>query len=187
MRLFAAIGIPEEIGDSLAALMGGLPGADWVDPPSYHITLRFIGEVGRAHAEEIDAELAEISARPFDLSLAGIDFFHTGGRPRTLWARVEPSRALAGLARKVDRAVVHTDLPPEDRAFTPHVTLARLRDVAMPKLMEFVQANALLRLPPFGVDHFTLFESRQGGGGPVYHKLADYPLTNAGAEAADLS
>lgn len=180
MRLFAAVSIPEDIGESLSAIGRGLEGANWLDSASYHITLRFIGEVGRAHAEEIDAELAEISARSFSLSLAGVDFFHTGGRPRTLWARVEPCRALSHLARKVDRAVVHTELPPEERAFTPHVTLARLRDVSMPKLMEFVQANALLRLPPFIVDRFTLYESRQGGGGPVYHPLADYSLVSAG-------
>jgi 2'-5' RNA ligase len=177
MRLFAAIAVPEEIGEALAAMTGGLPGADWVDPDSYHVTLRFIGEVGRAHAEEIDAALADIAAPAFALSLAGIDFFQTASRPRTLWARVEPSPALGHLARKIDRAVVQTDLPPEDRAFTPHVSIARLRDAALPAVMNFITRHALFRAPPFTVDRFTLFESRQGSGGPVYAPLADYELS----------
>lgn len=180
MRLFAAIAIPEDIADELVALAGNLLGADWVDPGAYHITLRFIGEVGRAQAEEIDAALAEIVAPSFSLSVAGVDFFRTGGRPRTLWARVEPSPALAHLARKIDRAVVQTDMPGEVRAFTPHVTIARLRDVPLQAVMKFVQACALFRARSFAIDRFTLFESRQGGGEPAYFPLADYPLLGTG-------
>jgi 2'-5' RNA ligase len=180
MRLFAAIGIPDDIGEDLLALSCGMPGADWTDPDTYHITLRFIGEVGRAHAEEIDAALAGVAAPAFDLALAGVDFFQTAGRPRTLWARVEPSPALAHLARKIDRAVAGTGLPREDRAFTPHVTIARLRGAALPDAMDFVQRHALFRAPPFTVDRFTLYESRQGRGGPVYVPLADYGLGGGG-------
>jgi 2'-5' RNA ligase len=176
MRLFVALAIPEAVSEELVGMSENLPGANWVDAESYHVTLRFIGEVGRAHAEEIDAALAEITAAPFTLSLAGVDYFATAGRPRTLWARVEPSAALSHLARKIDRAVVQTDLPPEDRAFTPHVTLARLRDVPLPAVMGFIQAQALFRAAPFLVDRFTLFESRQGSGAPVYIRLADYTL-----------
>jgi len=176
MRLFVAVMLPEEIREQLWSLSEGLPGADWTDPDTYHITLRFIGEVGRAHAQEIDAALADITAPEFAISLAGVDFLQTAGRPRVLWARVEPSPALAHLARKLDRAVALTDLPSEERAFTPHVTIARLRDAPLPKVMQFVQHNALFRAGPFPIDRFSLFESRQGKGGPVYHRLADYGL-----------
>jgi 2'-5' RNA ligase len=183
MRLFVGIALPEEIRDLLVDLTGGIPGADWVDPDSYHVTLRFIGEVGRAHAEEIDAALAELVAPPFAMSLTGVDFFQTAGRPRVLWARVEPSGSLSHLARKVDRAVVQTELPSEERAFVPHVTIARLRDVTLPKVMAFVQHNALFRAGPIPVDRFVLFESLQGRGGPVYHPLAEY-LLGVPADAA---
>jgi len=176
VRLFAAIGIPADIQEWLLALPGGLPGADWVDAETAHVTLRFIGEVGRGHAEEIDTALAEISAPGFEMALAGIDFFQTAGRPRVLWAGVEAPAELAYLARKIDRTVVETGLPSEDRSFTPHVTVARLRDASLPQVMRFVTGHALFRTPPFAVDRFTLFESRQGKGGPAYFPLADYPL-----------
>jgi 2'-5' RNA ligase len=184
MRLFVGIALPDSVGAALWGLAGGLDGADWVDPGSYHITLRFIGEVGRADAEEIDAALAELVAPRFALSLAGIDIFQTAGRPRTLWARVEKAPPLLHLVRKVERAIVQAGRPPEDRSFTPHVTLARLRDASMPAVMRFIADHALFRSGSFPVDHFTLFESRQGGGGPAYHRLADYDLAAAGMTRA---
>jgi 2'-5' RNA ligase len=176
MRLFVAIPVPAETGERLWALTGGLEGAWWMPPETYHLTLRFIGDADRHEAADLDAALAEIAFPGFDLSLAGIDFFGTASRPRVLYARVDGSLPLNQLARKIDRAARQAELPREDRAFTPHVTIARLRDVSLVATMAFVQQRALFRAPPFTVDHFTLYESRQGGGGPAYIPLADYPL-----------
>jgi 2'-5' RNA ligase len=176
MRLFVALAIPEEIGDRLSALTGGVPGARWMPPETYHLTLRFIGDADRHEAEALDLALADIAAPPFELALAGVDFFGTAGRPRVLWAGVDPSLALHQLARKIDRATRRAELPREDRAFTPHVTLARLSDTSLVATMAFVQQKALFRAPPFTVDHFTLYESRQGNGEPAYIRLVDYPL-----------
>jgi len=183
MRLFVGIKLPEPVAESLWSRCEGFPGADWTDPDTYHVTLRFIGEVGRAHAEEIDDALSELAVPGFAMTLAGVDFFQTAGRPRVLWARVEPSPALTLLARKIDRAVVQTELPPEERTFTPHVSIARLRDAPLPRVMEFVQRNALFRVDPFPVDRFILFESRQGRSGPVYHALAEYILRSGREES----
>jgi 2'-5' RNA ligase len=179
MRLFAAIEIPPEIRESLWGLTEGLPGADWVDPETYHITLRFIGDAGRAETEEIDQALSELSTPGFALSLAGVDFFQTAGRPRSLWAGVSRSPPLLQLARRIDRVIVEGGRNPEERAFTPHVTIARLSDIGAPQVMRFVGQHALYRSPPFAVDRFTLFESRQGKGGPAYAPLADYALGGA--------
>lgn len=181
MRLFAAIGIPGDIGARLAALQtGGPPGATWTDPDSFHVTLRFIGETGFAEAEEIAAALAALSAPGFEIQLAGVDAFRTGLRPRLLWVGLAPNPALIDLARKIDRALPERDAPPtKERKITPHVTIARLKDAPMPAVMRFICDNALFRAPGFAVDHFTLYESRQGAGGPVYVPLADYPLGGA--------
>lgn len=177
MRLFVGIAIPPEIGERLWALTGGVHGAHWMAPETYHLTLRFLGEAGRAHAEELDAMLHEVEAPAFEIALAGVDYFGTAGRPRVLWAGVDPSLELSQLARKVDRAARKAEFPREDRAFTPHVTLARLRDTSLVETMAFVAQKALFRAPPFAVEQFTLFESRQGSGGPAYIPLADYPLS----------
>jgi RNA 2',3'-cyclic 3'-phosphodiesterase len=179
MRLFVGIAIPAEIGDRLWALTGGVEGAHWMPSDTYHLTLRFIGESGRPQAEELDAILAEVEMPPFEIALAGIDYFGTSSRPRVLWAGVDPSLPLHQLARKVDRAVRQAEFPREERAFTPHVTIARLHGTSLIETMVFVQEKALFRAPAFTVDHFTLFESRQGRGDPAYFPLADYPLAVA--------
>jgi 2'-5' RNA ligase len=176
MRLFAAIELPERVRQSLAMLSGGIPGARWVEPDSYHVTLRFIGEVDNGQAADIGAQLAELAAPSFDLELSGIGQFNTGGRPRVVWVGVQSSPALSHLARKIDRAIAAAGLPPEDRNFAPHVSIARLRNAAMPRVARYLSEHALFRASIFTVKHFTLFESLQGNDRPVYVPLADYPL-----------
>jgi len=176
MRLFVAIEIPAEIRARLQMLSGGVPGARWVESESYHLTLRFLGGLDRPSAEEIDLSLAELSAPAFTLTLAGIGQFGGGRRVRAIWVGVDAEPALIHLARKVDRAIVAAGLPPDDRNFTPHVTIARLKDAPMERVMRFVSENALFRAPAFPVDRFALFESRQGNDRPVYVKLAEYEL-----------
>ncbi|HTJ64437.1 MAG TPA: RNA 2',3'-cyclic phosphodiesterase [Alphaproteobacteria bacterium] len=177
MRLFVGIAIPPSVGGKLWSLTSGLPGARWMPPETYHLTLRFLGDAGRPQAEELDAMLSMVAMPAFELALAGIDYFGTAGRPRVVWAGVDPSLPLHQLARRVDRAARQADFPREDRGFTPHVTLARLQETSLVELMAFIQQKALFRAPPFLVEQFTLFESRQGGGGPAYIPLADYPLS----------
>jgi 2'-5' RNA ligase len=181
MRLFVGIAIPDEIGERLRALTGGVEGAHWMPADTYHLTLRFIGESGRPQAEELDTMLSAIEMPPFEVALAGIDYFGTSSRPRVLWAGVDPSLALHRLARKVNRAARQAEFPRDERAFTPHVTIARLHGTSLIETMAFVQQKALFRAPAFAVDHFTLFESRQGSGDPAYFPLADYPLAVASA------
>jgi 2'-5' RNA ligase len=176
MRLFVAIEIPADIRERLRAMSGGVPGARWTEAESYHLTLRFIGEADPPTAEHIDLLLSELSAPAFDLELAGIGQFNSGRRARSLWVGVAPTPALAHLARKIDRAVVAAGLPPDDRTFTPHVTIARLKDSPMDRVMRFLSENALFRAPAFAVDRFTLFESRQGKERAVYVPLAEYLL-----------
>jgi len=179
MRLFVGIAIPPDIGERLWALTGGVKGARWMPPETYHLTLRFIGEAGRPQAEELDAMLRTIEAPAFELALAGVNYFGTASRPRVLWAGVDPSLPLHQLARKVDRAARQAEFPRDDRAYTPHVTIARLHDTSLVEAMAYVQQKALFRAPPFTVTQFTLFESRQGKAEPAYIPLADYPLIGA--------
>ena len=179
MRLFVGIAIPPEIGERLWALTGGVKGARWMPPETYHLTLRFIGEAGRPQAEELNAMLQTIEAPSFELAVAGVNYFGTASRPRVLWAGVDPSLPLHQLARKVDRAARQAEFPRDDRAYTPHITIARLHDTSLVEAMAYVQQKALFRAPPFTVERFTLFESRQGKAEPAYIPLADYPLIGA--------
>lgn len=178
-RLFVGLTLPEFMRDQLAFLQDGLPGARWVDPDNYHLTLRFIGAVDRHDAADIDGTLQGIDAAAFDLSLSGLGVFGQGKKTRALFANVGTVPGLNHLQSKVESAVVRAGQPPEPRKFSPHVTLARFRSPHPGHVQSFVERNGLFRAGPIVVESFVLFESRMGKGGSVYDVLAEYPLRQA--------
>ena len=95
LRLFVGIEFPPELKLRLSLLSTGMPGARWVDAGNFHLTLRFIGEVGRDVAADIDDALGRLRARRFTLQLAGTGVFG-GDRPRALWVGVEREPELCG-------------------------------------------------------------------------------------------
>ena len=101
-RLFAGLEIPAEIGQSLSNLRGGLPGARWIDPENYHVTLRFIGDIDGVSANEIASMLVRVNRKPFDVKVQGLTSFG-GKKPRAVVAAVEPSRALIELQAEQER------------------------------------------------------------------------------------
>jgi len=123
-RLFTGLEIPAEIGQTLSHLRGGLPGARWIDPENYHVTLRFIGDIDGIAANEIASLLFRINRKPFEVALQGLSSFG-GKKPRAVVASVVPSRPLIELQAELERLMQRIGLDPEGRKFTPHVTLAR--------------------------------------------------------------
>lgn len=177
MRLFVALDLPWPLRQRLASLAAsGIPGAKWVPPENYHMTLRFIGEAQRHLAEEIDHALAALRARDFTLTLAGVGTFDKGGRATSLWVGVERNPQLDHLRGKIETALQRLGLEPERRRFNPHVTLARLDNPAEAKLAAFVQAHNLFRSEPIQVEHFTLFSSQLGKEQAVYTAEVEYAL-----------
>jgi 2'-5' RNA ligase len=178
MRLFVALDLPWDLRQRIAALAGGgLPGARWVPPENYHLTLRFIGETPGYRAEEIDIALAGLRARGFQLSLSGVGTFAKGGRSTALWLGVERNPQLDHLQNKIETALQRAGLEAERRRFQPHVTLARLDNVAEGKLVSYVQAHNLFRTDPVPVTHFTLFSSQLGKEASVYTAEVEYALS----------
>jgi len=175
IRLFTAIEIPESVRLRLSLLQGGVPGARWVPIENMHLTLRFIGEVDHAVARDIDDVLAEIRAPSFPLALKGVGEF---GRKeaRSLWAGVSDGQALQHLAAKVESALQRMGLPAETRKYSPHLTLARLKDVAIGEIQTFLTAHALFQSEPFEVKAFTLFSSQKTASGSRYRMESVYPL-----------
>src|SRR6266478_5602512 len=174
LRLFVGIGFPPELRLRLSLLCGGVPGAKWVDPGNFHLTLRFIGEVGEPVAADIDEALSRLRARRFTLQIAGTGVF--GDKPRSLWAGVERIPELVGLRDKIEQSLIRVGLPPESRKFAPHVTLARLRDPPLDQLRDFLSANAQFGADPLPVKGFSLIASFQTKAGSVYEDQADYSL-----------
>ena len=176
MRLFVALYLPWEVRRQLAQLVSALPGARWLPPDNYHITLRFMGEMPAHRAEELDLALAALRGKRFTLQLGGVGVFEKAGRPQTLFVAVERTPQLDHLQAKIETAVQRIGFEPERRRFTPHVSLARL-DAAPPgKLVEWLQRHNLLRAEPLAVEHFTLFSSQLGKDGAAYTAEVEYPL-----------
>jgi len=176
LRLFVGIEFPPELKLRLSLLCTGVPGARWVDPGNFHLTLRFIGEISEDIAADVDEALVRVKAGRFSLQLAGAGIFG-GNRPRALWVGVERSPELIRLRDRIEHALVRAGLEPEERKFTPHVTLARLREPELDKLCHFLAMHAQFRATPLPVERFSLIASFPTKAGSVYEDQADYPLT----------
>ena len=174
-RLFTGVEIPSEIGQSLAMLRGGLPGARWIDPENYHLTLRFIGDVDDMVAGEVASLLGRVRRGSFELHLAGLGSF--GGRkPRAVVANVAPTQQLIEVQAEQERLMQRIGLEPEGRKYTPHVTLARLRESSSRDVADYLAVRGLFRTTAFKVSRFVLFSSRNSVGGGPYVVEASYPL-----------
>ena len=177
LRLF--IGLTFEGGYSrrLCHLMEGVEGVHWQPQDNLHLTLRFLGDVSPADAEDLDAELARITAPAFDLTLQGVGWFGIGERVQNLHAVSRPDPILDGLKRQVDRACQRAGFPPEGRKFKPHVTLARSRAVRLEAAQPWLAENGDLRLAMGDVEAFHMISSHSSGAGRAYRVESSYPLT----------
>ncbi len=184
-RLFTGLEIPSDIGQSLSTLRGGLPGAHWIDPENYHVTLRFVGEVDDVIAHEVASMLGRVRRGAFELRVEDLKSF--GGRkPRALVATLGPGQgvmdqgvmdqAVMELQAEHERLMQRVGLEPEGRKYIPHVTLARLRQSSNRQVADYLALRAPFRSPPFKVSRFVLFSSRASGGGGPYVVEAAYPL-----------
>jgi RNA 2',3'-cyclic 3'-phosphodiesterase len=174
-RLFAGLEVPSHVTSILSMLRGGLHGARWVEPCDYHITLRFIGDIGNRQAAEIDSLLAEVNRGPFPLRIAGLGSFG-GNNPHSIYAAVEPNRALEALQNEVDRLVRACGVAPDKRRFQPHVTLARVRGATSLDVADYLACRGWFPSQPYVADRFVLYSARASTGGGPYIVEADYPL-----------
>ena len=176
IRLFAAIAIPPEIGEGLERRQQGLPGARWRPLDTLHVTLRFFGEITEPVAADLDAELAAIPGRPFELNLQGVGTFGEGGEVHALWAGVGDCDPLRVLAGRCEAAARRAGLKADTRAYKPHVTLAYLKRADPGRVAAWVQAHNLVKSPPFRVDCFGLYSSWRSGDGSRYDLEREYLL-----------
>lgn len=177
-RLFIGIRIPTNLQGRLVGLQSGVPGAKWVAPENFHITLSFLGDMDESRFEDLHNCLKDISAPSFDVTLAGTGAFGSKA-PNLLWAGLEPCAALVALQSKLAGRLVRASLLTETRKYSPHVTLAYLRGGRTAKDLKlgpwFEQTAPFLSVP-FKATNFTLIESRLSDSGSSYIDLEDYPL-----------
>ena len=176
-RLFTGLAVPAEIGEALKIHQGGLPGARWIEPGDFHVTLRFLGDVEATVADDVVEALSEMRARPpLTVTLDGLGIFG-GDRPRALYASVVPEAGLMDLQAEQERLVRRAGVEPERRKFTPDVTLARLRRDATPEATAMYLSQASVFAPlTYTSDRVTLFSARDSTGGGPYVAEAEFPF-----------
>lgn len=188
IRIFIAIELPHEVKVELASLENRLKEGrhsfvKWVAPDSIHLTLKFLGNIAPARVPQIVASLA-VAAQgisPFNLQLGGLGAFPNLNRPRVIWVGIEgDAEKLALLQRNVDSSLSALGFASDSRAFSPHLTLGRLREKVSPgesqgfgqgvSSIEAVQGSS------FQVRSFALIKSRLTQEGAIYSRLASIEL-----------
>ncbi|SIQ87929.1 2'-5' RNA ligase [Rhizobium sp. RU20A] len=178
-RLFTALEIPRSAAMSLSLLRGGLPGARWIDVENYHITLRFIGDVDGRTADEIVDRLDRIERPEFEIQLSGTGAFGSK-KPHSVFAGVSASPEMSALQAEIERICQRLGLPADPRKFTPHVTLARLRNTRVEDVVTYLAGRGNFHTLPFTVGRFVLLSSRDSVGGGPYLTEEVFPLMETG-------
>ena len=173
-RLFTGLEIPSDLASDLGMLRGGISGARWIDTDFYHLTLRFIGDIDHATARDVCGTLEKIRRPAFTVTLEGLDSFG-GGKPRAIVAKAKPAAPLVELQAEQERLMRRIGIRPEPRNFTPHITLARLRDASSTAVAAYLTTRGFFSRR-FEATRFVLFSSRAATGGGPYLVEAAYPL-----------
>ncbi len=187
LRLFVAVDLPEDVREALDRLQSDLrqrelSGLRWVRPEGVHLTLKFLGETPAGRVAAIEGALATalLGTEPFRLALGVPGTF--GGRrgPRVVWLDITGDvQRLRGLQAAVEGAMVGVGFAPEERQYSPHLTLARVPQPPRPGTAERVSRALEAVEPPraeFEVREIVLIRSRLQPGGAVYERLAGFPL-----------
>lgn len=199
MRLFIALDIDEHIRSRIGRFLDGVSGfapeARWVQLESLHITLKFIGEKAEEIVTRLQGELNAIRVPSFTVSFSGFGFFPTPKAPRVFWIGTQAGAALQQLASAIDEKTARLGIPKEERAFSPHLTLARKsgasgaprrQDGDWPnRVFERLQQRlAALPKPEFGTmtaHEFFLYQSQLSRSGSRYTKLHSFAFASNAA------
>ncbi len=194
MRLFIALDIDDAIRTHISRFIDGVSGfapeARWVKPESLHVTLKFIGEQPEPIVEQIKNALSAVKAAPMPIRFQGYGFFPTAKSPRVFWIGMEAGPELAVLAAAIDETTATLGIPKEDRAYSPHLTLARgsggsgsprwrKEDGPNRNFQRLQEKLAALPAPDFGTmtaHEFFLYQSKLSPKGSIYTKLAGFKL-----------
>ncbi len=180
-RVFVAINFPEKVKNQLFSLRERRPDlpAMFTKRDSLHLTLAFLGYLDDEQIIALTTVLKEAASRcePFDLALDSISYGPSNEKPRMVWARGPALAPLDALKQNMEKLLSESVgglYTPDSRHFSPHVTLARLKNCHLQKLPEI---NERFKLS-FPVTSFELMESELKRSGAEYRVLESFPLGN---------
>ncbi len=188
MRLFTGLDLPGDLTGNLEELVRRLKPAariQWSPPANLHVTTKFIGEWPEARLDELKAALAGLPGRTvIPVRIRRLGFFPNPHAPRIFWCGIE-APGLPELAADTDSATAALRIPRERKAFSPHLTLARITlaqsrgQVELQSLRESVAALGEPEFGDFRAGSYFLYQSTLRPAGSVYTKLAEFPLTKS--------
>ena len=188
VRSFIAIELPDELKEALNQLqahfrLSGLPSVKWVDPYSIHLTLKFLGNIAVAKISEITQAIREAAQgiTPFRLETKGLGAFPGLKRVQVVWIGIGGEvEKLSQFQQRIDSALVPLGFTAESRSFTPHLTLARLRDQAFPdereRLGQLIASAKFETAHVIKVDSINLMKSQLTREGAIYTRLDSVDL-----------
>jgi 2'-5' RNA ligase len=183
LRCFLAVPLPSPLKQSVGKMMRGLreAGADvkWVPEQNLHITLKFLGATDEEKIEEITGALRKkISPRPaFYITIGGVGRFPGGRHPRVIWVGIQEYGPLEYIYSDIEDVMKKIGYPPEDRPFSPHLTIGRVRSgKRLPELLIRLDEFRAASFDGFEVKGVTLMKSELKPGGAEYSSLAEIPL-----------
>jgi 2'-5' RNA ligase len=183
MRLFVALEIPSAVRENLSELLKALravsPQTRWVRPENLHVTLKFIGEVPETKLAAIRTALAQVRSAQFvKLDFRGLAFFPDEKYPRVFWAGIDASPNLKTLAADIEKTTEILGTPREQRAFSPHLTLARFEPPRLPeKLRAAIQENSGRDFGSLHAHQFHLVESKLKPSGAEYTTVESFAFS----------
>ena len=191
MRLFVAIDVGPTIASAAAMLVERLktraaklsPRAKitWIPADRMHLTVRFIGHVDEPQYQAIASALQPaVTMHPFDLRIRGTGAFPRSGPPRAIWCGISDGlEQVEDVEREITERLKGVDVPPDDRKYSPHLTLARIREAHGLRASALLDSTRDIELGATRVEAITLFESRLSPKGPTYISLQETRLRPA--------
>jgi len=183
MRSFIAVNLPDAVKSDLDEIANRLrpegPAARWVPAANVHITLKFLDEIDADQVEPLTQAIAKAAreTEPFEIRLGGFGVFPNPRRARVFWVGIESGvEILKGLAHVIDHQANKLGFPREKRAFSAHLTLARLRQPGPVDQLLEAAAEIPYRSVPIPVSRIDLMRSVLAPGGAQYSVLDSVTL-----------
>jgi len=177
MRLFTALDLPQSVRHQCARFREEMDlRARWIPPEQFHVTLRFIGETDPEQADLFKTALTTVRCPKPQCIPYGLDTLPSRNNPSVLVVALERTDSLMTLYEEITNALQTEGLPPEDRSYRPHVTLARL-DNPNPKRVHDTLRDHDRSWDPFVPDAFSLYKSTLTPDGAVHKRLASVALS----------
>jgi 2'-5' RNA ligase len=191
IRSFIAIEVPRELKSKLEGVQRELRQTEadvkWVRPEAIHLTLKFLGSIRQEDVEKISRAVAPVVTlwEPFEVGIRGMGCFPNLRNPRVVWVGIDRGKeSLSSLHQKIEKKLAELSFPPEDRSFSPHLTLGRVRSPReRAGLSQAIEKTRGVEIGIFRAREVILFRSELHPSGAVYTRLNQFPMAPLAGQA----